>query len=343
MQCSVTFLLCFFTTCVLTTLSSPNFLGVSDEQLIPHYEGFLSKYEKKYTNHSEEYWKRFHNFKQSLVKSSYLNKKHYNDTSAVYGVTKFSDLSPEEFKRIYLEDLRSPFLFKRVKQTTPIELIRQLKVPQKVDWREKGIISDVKNQKSCGACWAFSSVETVESMVAKETGVAVPDLSVQEVIDCSSDNDGCGGGDTCSALNWLQIGARLVSDDAYPLKDKSEVCQVLSEEGQPMIQVSNYTCLGLVSREDEMVQLLADVGPLTVTVDATTWNNYIGGIIQFHCSDFNNHAVQIVGYDLTGPVPLYIVRNSWGSDFGIDGYLHVKIGDNLCGIAKRVSTVHVKA
>lgn len=85
-------------------------------------------------------------------------------------------------------------------------------------------------------------------------------------------------------------------------------------------------------------------GPVAAAVNAITWQNYWGGIIQYHCYgslDSVNHAVQIVGYDFTGPVPFYIIRNTWGKEFGDDGYVKIKFGKNLCGIANEVSLIHI--
>jgi len=114
-------------------------------------------------------------------------------------------------------------------------------------------------------------------------------------------------------------------------------------------------------------------------VDAANWQYYVGGIIQFNCETNLNHAVQvrkiyfdflfpffafiiyyieffsiyftlslfisldiqIVGYDKTGDTPHYIVRNSWGTKFGDNGYLYVAIGSNLCGIANHVAWLSV--
>lgn len=84
-------------------------------------------------------------------------------------------------------------------------------------------------------------------------------------------------------------------------------------------------------------------GPITAAVNALNWQNYLGGIIQFNCdSDVRqiNHAVQIVGYNLTSPIPHYIIRNSWGEDFGIHGYLYIAIGNNICGIYEWNNTSH---
>lgn len=262
----------------------------------------------------------------------------------MYGVTKFSDLSHEEFKSLYLSDLKQSKIQKNEKWKTPNQKFGLLKVPLKVDWRSmenKNYISPVKNQNKCGACWAFASVETVESMYSITTRKETPLLSVQEVIDCADGNDGCNGGTTCNAFQWMNSSKTpIVSEKAYPLTDTSEYCTILPN-GTKGIQVQNYTCEYLVQNEDRMLWLLAYVGPLTVAVDATTWNNYMGGIIQYHCSASENHAVQIVGYDISGDIPYYIVKNSWGTDFGIHGYLHIKYGNNVCGIAQTVSTVSV--
>lgn len=105
------------------------------------------------------------------------------------------------------------------------------------------------------------------------------------------------------------------------------------------------------------MEYLANHGPLVAAVDASSWQDYLGGIIQYHCSNNKNHAVQIVGYNLKGnwlkvvtgsncicskgDIPYYIVRNTWGRDFGIEGYLHIAIGKNLCGIAEEVSALDV--
>lgn len=95
-----------------------------------------------------------------------------------------------------------------------------------------------------------------------------------------------------------------------------------------------FVIFSLVGNENDILRLLAYHGPVAVAVNALTWQYYIGGVIQFHCSGGPydiNHAVQIVGYDRTAPTPHYIVRNSWGTAFGNKGYLYLAIGSNVCG------------
>lgn len=274
-------------------------------------------------------------------RKSRIQEGLYKLNGAKFGHTKFSLLSQEEFEKQYLSDLKET----HVKIPT-VQKKKYLSnnLPKRIDWRNKegvSYVSPVKNQNKCGGCWAFSTTETVESMYAISHNVTPPRLSVQEVIDCSVGNDGCSGGNTCTALAWLNNShSLLVYEEEYPLTDTSDFCKLLTSSSRG-VTVTNYTCNRFVENEEEMLYLLAHVGPLIVAVDATTWNHYLGGIIQYHCGIRLNHAVQIVGYDLTGDVPFYIVRNSWGTDFGNNGYLYIKYGENVCGIATEVSTVKV--
>lgn len=100
----------------------------------------------------------------------------------------------------------------------------------------------------------------------------------------------------------------------------------------------------LVGKEKRILHFLANHGPVVAAVNGLLWQNYLGGIIQFHCDGSTtslNHAVQIVGYDLTDDIPYYIVRNSWGQKFGNKGYLKLQIGGNVCGVANQVSILSV--
>ena len=265
--------------------------------------------------------------------------------SAYYGPTKFSDLSFEEFRDQYLSDLKvSRKTTLPSENHTPIRNIKALKIPQRIDWRNfknDSYVTKVKNQLKCGGCWAFSATETIESMKAIQTGLPPPELSVQEVIDCSNDNNGCRGGDPYQATKWLRdTQTPVTTNSKYPLTDTSDYCRLITNNSDGVI-VKTCSSSSLMGKEDKILQLL-NRGPVSVAVDASTWNNYMGGIIQYHCETRINHAVQIVGYDISGDIHYYIVRNSWGTDFGDGGYLYIKIGENLCGIAEEVTTVTVK-
>ncbi|XP_052744699.1 cathepsin O [Bicyclus anynana] len=221
---------------------------------------------------------------------------------------------------------------------------RRAALPLKVDWREKGVIGPVRDQGLCGACWAFSTIGVMEAMAAINTG-KFSSLSVQEAIDCAGlGNGGCAGGDICLLLDWLLLTDTAVQPDTeYPLRLMNGVCQ--KKSNATGVRVQKFTCDDLVGSEEKIIESIATHGPVTVAVNALTWQNYLGGVIQYHCSGSPkelNHAVQLVGYDLTAEVPYYIAKNSWGKNFGIDGYIQLAIGCNICGLANEVASVDIK-
>lgn len=108
------------------------------------------------------------------------------------------------------------------------------------------------------------------------------------------------------------------------------------------IILKKFTATNFIYQESgKMVAALNNNGPLSIAVDATSWRDYVGGIVQHHCKGKElNHAVQVVGYKLDGPIPYWIVKNSWGEDFGNHGYIYIKMGENVCGIAETVGWVN---
>jgi cathepsin O len=192
-----------------------------------------------------------------------------NTGYAVWGLTEFADMSAEEFKTTYLRpDISDKIKFRESHHRSHPDshhhhhhhgesmdetfhknnLITRKRralsfagsVPDKVDWRTKGVITPVLHQKACGACWAFSTIETVESMRAIQTGKLEP-LSIQYVIDCATNgNMGCNGGDTCGALSWM-TGTKLVTASQYPLTLKDASCLLRSSNAGVQVN-SNYTC-----------------------------------------------------------------------------------------------------
>ncbi|XP_037233999.1 cathepsin O isoform X3 [Falco rusticolus] len=134
---------------------------------------------------------------------------------------------------------------------------------------------------------------------------------------------------------------KLVRDSEYTFKAQTGLCHYFGHSDFG-VSITGFAAYDFSGQEEEMMRMLVNWGPLAVTVDAVSWQDYLGGIIQYHCSSGRaNHAVLITGFDRTGSIPYWIVQNSWGPTWGIDGYVHVKIGGNICGIADTVSSVFV--
>lgn len=300
---------------------------------------FIHKHNRSYRIGSRRYNAAFRAFKESLSRAARLNAAGEGD--AVYGITRFSDYSEEQFALQFLSKRTERIKLLNNSRHLPLLSAPQIELPLKVDWRDRLVVTGVNDQGACGACWAFSDVETLESMYAISTG-NLTRLSAQELIDCSLGGLGCVGGDICSTLDWMSQHAVLPSP-LYPLTLHDNRCALRTsmEESGIGVRVREYACLSMVGSELLMLQLLAQHGPLTAAVDATSWRDYLGGVIRYNCEASVNHAVQIVGYDLSDPLPHFIVRNSWGTAFGMDGYLKIAIGQNVCGIAVEVAYLNV--
>ncbi|XP_041466672.1 cathepsin O-like [Lytechinus variegatus] len=315
-------------------------MGLDQEETL--FQNFIQKFNKTYTRGSNEYSKRLQIFKESLLKHELLNAFATHRDHATYGITKFSDLTVEEFKSEYLGAIRTP----DQNLSIPRPFQRPFKsVPSVYDLRsiKPSVVTPVRNQKSCGACWAFSVVETMETQIALKYK-HLTELSVQELVDCgtAAGDGGCRGGVPCKTLHWLnQTKTSLVPESTYPYKAKKGDCRIIKNSTLNAV-VSDFSCGNYTINEEVMPSMVYNHGPLSISVDAEAWQYYLGGIIQYHCTpSYLNHAVQIVGYDMSGDIPFYIVRNSWGADWGIDGYLKIKIGNNVCGVASAVQTISV--
>ncbi|XP_067313531.1 cathepsin O [Pseudorasbora parva] len=288
---------------------------------------------------NNELYQRLINFQSSLKRQAFLNSLGKNSNhSARYGINQFSDFSPKQFKEQYLT-ARAEKAPKFDPERPGIQVKTNL--PPRFDWRDHGVVGAVRNQKACGGCWAFSVVEAIES-VSTKVGGKLHQLSVQQVIDCAYDNHGCNGGSPVGTLFWLmQTKLKLVNEAEYPFKAVAGICQYFPQSYDGVV-VRNFSAYDFSGNEEVMMSVLVESGPLVVIVDAISWQDYLGGIIQHHCSNHNaNHAVLITGYDTTGEVPYWIVRNSWGTSWGDNGYVYIKIGDDMCGIADNVAAVFV--
>ncbi|XP_075468819.1 cathepsin O [Ascaphus truei] len=306
-----------------------------------NFLNFLKKVHRRYPPGSQIFQERYQIFLKSIERHSYLNSLAFasNRTNvAYYGINQFSDLSVEEFSATYLRSYptKNGSFGKRIKTSA-----QEKALPLRFDWREKKVVTPVKNQMSCGGCWAFSIVGAVESAYAIR-GNLLEELSVQQVIDCSYKDYGCNGGSTLSAFNWLnQTRIKLVRNSKYTFKAHTGYCTYFpgSDFG---VSIKGYEEYDFSGYEEEMMKMLIDLGPLAVIVDAVSWQDYLGGIIQHHCSSGEaNHAVLVIGFDKTGDTPYWIVKNSWGTSWGIEGYVYIKMGGNVCGIAETVSAPFV--
>jgi len=221
-------------------------------------------------------------------------------------------------------------------------------VIQSVDWRtkQKGVITPVKDQGQCGSCWAFSAVEETESMWVL-AGESQKIFAPQQVVSCDTVDLGCNGGDTPTAYQYIQSAHGLEQEKDYPYTSGSSGdngdCTYASNKvaggNNSGFKYASTPCTSANCQEvnETALQLSLQVAPISLCVYAEPWQFYTSGVMTANDCDGNladlDHCVQLVGLSATGSQPYYIVRNSWGSDWGNSGYIYLSIGENTCGVA----------
>ncbi|XP_072932408.1 cathepsin L-like peptidase [Epargyreus clarus] len=210
-------------------------------------------------------------------------------------------------------------------------------LPTHVDWREHGIVTDVKEQGKCGSCWAFSATGSLEGQHFRKTGRLVS-LSEQNLMDCSWSygNDGCAGGLMDKAYRYIKHNGGIDTEEAYPYEAKDGKCRYnLKNSGAEVVGFVDVTA----GNEQELLAAVATVGPVSVAIDAShlSFQLYSDGVYyEENCSsDVLNHGVLVVGYgtDKKGG-DYWLVKNSWGRTWGDNGYVKMaRNRGNNCGIA----------
>ncbi|ELT95681.1 hypothetical protein CAPTEDRAFT_173171 [Capitella teleta] len=266
-----------------------------------------------------------HNVKHDLGKHSFS-----------MGINELSDLTPSEYRqRLGLR----PALGER---TGKKFVYNGEKVPEHVDWRDKGYVTPVKNQGACGSCWAFSSTGSLEGQHFRLTGQLVS-LSEQNLVDCTKKygNAGCNGGWMDNAFNYVKANNGIDTEAFYPYEGHDDWC---GYDGSPGHKGANCTGHVDVQQGDELAlkQAVATVGPVSVGIDAThrSFQLYKSGIYdEVACSNSStDHAVLVVGYGSQGGHDYWLVKNSWGTSWGMDGYIMMSRNKgNQCAIASYAS------
>jgi len=299
---------------------------------------FMQAYDKQYVSPDVEQY-RFQVFKQNLIAIDRLNALEAQE-QAVFGVNEFSDLTPSEFRRQYLGFRPDPANAERRANAPVVPPLPRVSIPTNFNW--SNAVTPVKNQKQCGSCWAFSATEEIESIVyLKHQPQAIYALSPQQIVDCDKKDSGCGGGDTVTAYEYVIKAPGMEQNSDYPYTAKNGKCQFDASKVVAKISNWSYVTTPKQKNETQMLYYIATTAPVSICVDASSWQYYTGGIITKGCGDTLDHCVQITGFgtDAKSGVDYWLIRNSWGTVWGESGYLQVERNKNLCGVADEVTVV----
>merc|ERR1712200_141405 len=320
----------------ITSFTKASPLGLEDNL---QWEKFKLQHEKVYPLKAEEEIRK-DVFRTNLRKIEAHNEREEKGLETWrMAVTQFADLTEKEFEQQMLGG------YVRTPQSSGGHAKREVAsdLPASVDWREKGVITEPKNQGSCGSCWAFATVEPIESYAAINN-VSLTKLSTQEVTTCTPNPLHCGGTGGCRGsipqlgYNYVQLFGLATNDD-YPywsgVTGMTGNCKYDLERRTPVVSITGYNALPPNDMEATL-QHIANVGPLAVAADASAWQFYGHGVFDSCSYEENislNHAVQLVRYGTDESEGDYwLVRNSWGRNWGEQGYIKMKReSEAVCG------------
>lgn len=299
------------------------------DNLPESFKAFKLKYGRNYANEEEAH--RYEVFVKNMHKADMLQRREKG--TAVYGATQFADMTEEEFRKNYLTPTWDTSFDPFLKQA----LIPNDVTPKQFDWRDHDAVTAVKNQGSCGSCWAFSTTGNVEGQWAIKNKKLLS-LSEQELVDCDKLDEGCNGGLPSNAYKEIIRLGGLETEKEYPYEGRDDKCNFNRTEAK--IDISGG--LNISSIENDMAAWLAKNGPISIGINANAMQFYFGGIShpwKIFCDPSSlDHGVLIVGYGVRKSTPYWIIKNSWGPTWGEKGYYLVYRGEGVCGLNRMATS-----
>nr|CAR31335.1 pro-asclepain f [Gomphocarpus fruticosus subsp. fruticosus] len=312
----------------------------SDDEVIALYEEWLVKHQKLYSSLGEKI-KRFEIFKDNL---RYIDQQnHYNKVNHMnftLGLNQFADLTLDEFSSIYLG---TSVDYEQIISSNPNhddveeDILKEdvVELPDSVDWREKGVVFPIRNQGKCGSCWTFSAVASIETLNGIKKGHMIA-LSEQELLDCETISQGCKGGHYNNAFAYVAKNG-ITSEEKYPYIFRQGQCY----QKEKVVKISGYKRVPRNNGGQLQSAVAQQVVSVAVKCESKDFQFYDRGIFSGACGPILDHAVNIVGYGSKGGANYWIMRNSWGTNWGENGYMRIqknsKHYEGHCGIAMQPS------
>ncbi|XP_042452503.1 oryzain alpha chain-like [Zingiber officinale] len=255
-------------------------------------------------------------------------------------MNRFADLTNEEYRARYLGNFSRRRRPAGGESNGRYRLREGDSLPDSIDWREKGAVVAVKDQGSCGSCWAFSTIAAVEGINQIVTGDLIS-LSEQELVDCdTSYNQGCNGGLMDYAFEFIINNGGIDSDEDYPYKAQDSTCDTYRKNAH-VVTIDSYEDVPV--NDEKSLQKAVANQPVSVAIEAggRVFQLYDSGIFTGYCGTSLDHGVTAIGYDTEDGKDYWIVKNSWGDSWGESGYIrmerNIESATGKCGIAMEAS------
>jgi cathepsin L len=291
------------------------------------FTDWMKQYNKVYSH--AEFQPRFGIWKQN---QDFIMAHNKENQSFKVAMNQFGDLTAQEFASIVNGLTSRSFEVPAVPSVVSV-----VDLPASVDWRTKGAVTPIKNQGQCGSCWTFSSTGGIEGQWFLKHNQLVS-LSEQQIVDCCTQGYGCSGGWMDWAFSYIQT-AGSEREDAYPYTAVKGTCRYNS--GAVAARIGGHVDVAAGS-ESALQAAVANIGPISVAIDAShsSFQFYSSGVYYAPACSTQalDHAVLAVGYGTESGSDYWLVKNSWGTSWGSQGYIYMSRNrNNNCGIATHAS------
>jgi KDEL-tailed cysteine endopeptidase len=315
-------------------------LSASDEKhLWNEFENFRERFNKKYET-IEEFETRFGAFKENFLTIFFHNMDIRQNFTL--GINQFSDLTNDEFKKfVHRSSVTGPVTGYGCKSFSS----DATSAPEMVDWRQKGAVTSVKDQGQCGSCWTFSATGAVEGIWAISKNNLV-DLAEQELVDCAQGRDygshGCSGGMMDGAFKYIKEYGQC-SNAEYPYTSGVTKTEGDCKSCNPVAHIMG--CADVAQNDQLSLKAAVAQQPVSIAIEADTayFQSYKSGVLDSaKCGTNLDHGVLIVGYGEENGLKYWLVKNSWSTTWGDNGYVKIARSDKqndagICGVAMMAS------
>jgi C1A family cysteine protease len=309
--------------CVIAATATP-FVDVT-----PLWEAWKYKHIKTYGETEESI--RFAIFSDNYHKIMKWNQEHDEPKLAI---NKFADLTAHEFKKSHAGCANYESDQELIEEHT-LEHVQVGSLPDSVDWRNKGGVTPVKDQGQCGSCWSFSTTGVLEGFHFVNNGTLLS-FSEQQIVDCDTDtNEGCNGGWPYLAVQYAAKNG-LEQESDYPYTAQDGQCKYSKDKAT--VVNSDYKYVTAKNTNALKTALVDQPVSVLIEADQDVFQFYSSGVIKTGCGANLDHAVLAVGYKKIGVLEAWIVKNSWGTSWGDEGYVYISTiaafnqGQGMCGI-----------
>jgi len=300
-----------------------------------HFNHWAAKHGKSYTDATAPAALKAFHANLEFVTEHNLRAENGQHQYAV-ALNKFADLTWEEFRSKFLGFAYDANRIPR----NPI--YNNGTAPDSIDWRAKGAVTPVKNQGQCGSCWAFSATGALEGANFIKTGKLVA-LSEQELLDCDTVDNACNGGLMDNAFDFVKQNGGIDSEDDWKYLARKTLIDTCPKKKETKHVGTCSSHVDVPANDESQLQLAAALQPVSVAIEADQqgFQFYSSGIFADECGTNLDHGVLLVGYGTEDKQDYWIVKNSWGEEWGEEGYIRFarNIADKSgqCGIAMAAS------